>query len=79
MQECPFGCFGDPVRECRSSQQTTSRYQNRINGPLFDRIDIHVEVPRTDYEMLSDRRSGEPSVAVRERLEWARQMQATQI
>ena len=38
-----------------------TRYQKRISGPLMDRIDIHVEVPRLDYEKLSDERLGEPS------------------
>jgi magnesium chelatase family protein len=43
---------------------------------LLDRIDIHVEVPRIDYKKLSDRRAGEPSSAVRDRVERARQIQA---
>jgi magnesium chelatase family protein len=52
-----------------------SRYQKRISGPLLDRIDIHVEVPRVEYERLSDDRLGEPSAAVRQRVEaaWERQ------
>ena len=37
-----------------------SRYQKRISGPLLDRIDIHIEVPRVEYEKLSDERLGEP-------------------
>src|SRR5690606_29169560 len=45
------------------------------SGPLLDRIDIHVEVPRVDYEKLSDERLGEPSAAVRARVEAARQLQ----
>jgi magnesium chelatase family protein len=76
MNPCPCGYFGDPLRECKCSGQTISRYQKRISGPLLDRIDIHVEVPRIDYEKLSDRRAGEPSSAVRERVEQAREVQA---
>jgi magnesium chelatase family protein len=53
-----------------------SRYQKRISGPLLDRIDIHVEVPRIDFEKLSDRRAGELSSAVRERVERAREVRA---
>ncbi len=53
------------------------RYQNRISGPLLDRIDIHVEVPRVDYEKLSSDRMGEPSVKIRERVESARERQHT--
>jgi magnesium chelatase family protein len=59
-----------------AEQQTIRRYQKRISGPLLDRIDIHVEVPRIDYEKLADRRAGEPSSAVRERVERARETQA---
>ena len=51
------------------------RYQNRISGPLLDRIDIHVEVPRVDYEKLSSDRMGEPSAKIRERVEQARERQ----
>jgi Magnesium chelatase, subunit ChlI len=74
LHGCPCGYAGDPVRECRCSGQTIVRYQKRINGPLLDRIDIHVEVPRIDYEKLSDRRAGEPSTAVRERVQQAREI-----
>ena len=49
-----------------------SRYQKRISGPLLDRIDIHIEVPRVEYEKLSDERLGEPSAAIRKRVEAAR-------
>ena len=52
-----------------------SRYQKRISGPLLDRIDIHVGVPRVDYEKLADDRLGEPSAAIRERVERARAIQ----
>ena len=52
-----------------------SRYQHRISGPLMDRIDIHVEVPRVDYEKLSDDRLGEPSAKIRERVERGREAQ----
>ena len=52
-----------------------SRYQKRISGPLLDRIDIHIDVPRVEYEKLSDERSGEPSAAIRERVEAVRERQ----
>jgi magnesium chelatase family protein len=52
-----------------------SRYQKRISGPLLDRIDIHVEVPRVEYEKLTDDRLGEPSAALRARVEAARERQ----
>lgn len=52
-----------------------SKYQKRISGPLLDRIDIHVQVNRVEYDKLSDDRLGESSSAVRERVEIARQRQ----
>ena len=51
--------------------------QKRISGPLLDRIDINLDVPRIPHEQLSDRRPGEPSAAVQERVERAREIQAT--
>lgn len=77
MNPCPCGYFGDPVRECRCSPSTVTRYQKRISGPLLDRIDIHLEVPRIDYEQLSDRRAAESSEVVRARVEAAREVQVT--
>jgi magnesium chelatase family protein len=50
-------------------------YQKKISGPLLDRIDIHVEVPRVPFEKLSDKRTGESSATVRERVEKARAVQ----
>jgi magnesium chelatase family protein len=52
-----------------------TKYQKRISGPMLDRIDIHVEVPRVDYEKLSDDRFGESSESIRQRVEAARQVQ----
>jgi magnesium chelatase family protein len=48
-----------------------SRYPKRISGPLLDRIDIHIDVPRVEYDKLSDDRLGEPSAAIRGRVEAA--------
>ena len=75
MNPCPCGYYGDPVRECTCSLSTISRYQKRISGPLLDRIDIHVEVPRVDYHKLTDERLGEPSEAIQARVERAREVQ----
>ena len=52
-----------------------TRYQKRLSGPLLDRIDIHLDVPRVEYEKLSSERQGELSSAVRERVENAREIQ----
>jgi magnesium chelatase family protein len=75
MNPCPCGYYGDPVRPCTCSNMVVSKYQKRISGPLLDRIDIHIEVPRVDYEKLSDTRFGEPSDTLQKRVESARQRQ----
>jgi magnesium chelatase family protein len=75
LNPCPCGYHGDPEKECSCSPAMVSRYQKRISGPLLDRIDIHVEVPRVDYDKLSGDRLGEPSQVVRQRVEAARQRQ----
>jgi magnesium chelatase family protein len=75
MNPCPCGFYGDPVKECTCSSATITRYQKRLSGPLLDRIDIHIEVPRVDYEKLSGHRTGETSESVRARVEAARAIQ----
>lgn len=75
MNPCPCGYWGDPTRECTCSPQAVARYQKRISGPLLDRFDITIEVPRVEYEKLADDRLGEPSRAIRARVEAARRRQ----
>ncbi len=75
MNPCPCGYFGDPVRDCSCSATAIARYQKRISGPLLDRIDIHVEVPRVDYEKLADKRQAETSAVIRARVQAARTRQ----
>jgi magnesium chelatase family protein len=75
MNPCPCGYYGDPSHECTCSMSMISRYQKRISGPLLDRVDIHIEVPRVDYDKLSSDRLAEPSAAVRARVERAREAQ----
>jgi magnesium chelatase family protein len=65
----------DPVKDCTCSPTSIARYQKRISGPLLDRIDIHVEVPRIDYEKLADKRQVENSATVRARVQAARSRQ----
>lgn len=73
---CPCGFHLDPDRACTCSPGMVSKYQKRLSGPLLDRIDIHVEVPRVPFQKLSDDRRGEPSAKIRERVEAARARQA---
>src|SRR5476649_2855024 len=75
MHPCPCGYFGDLKRECRCSQRQVQQYRQRISGPLLDRIDIHVEVPAVQYRDISSRETGEPSEAIRARVEQARKIQ----
>jgi magnesium chelatase family protein len=75
MNPCPCGYFNDPVKACTCSAGTVTKYQKRISGPLLDRIDIHIQVPRVEYEKLSDSRLGEKSSVVQQRVETARQIQ----
>ncbi|MCB8966913.1 MAG: YifB family Mg chelatase-like AAA ATPase [Chloroflexota bacterium] len=73
---CPCGYYGDPVHACSCSNAMITRYQKRISGPLMDRIDLHIDVPRVAFEKLTALRRGEPSAAIRERVEAARARQA---
>ncbi len=75
MNPCPCGYYGDPVKPCSCAPGMVTKYQKRISGPLLDRIDIHISVPRVEFDKLSDSRLGEPSSVVRARVEAARQRQ----
>ena len=72
---CPCGWANDSEKECTCSPGAIARYQKRISGPLLDRIDIHIDVPRVDYDKLLADRLGEPSSAIRARVETARAVQ----
>ncbi|GAB4546536.1 MAG: YifB family Mg chelatase-like AAA ATPase [Anaerolineales bacterium] len=75
MNPCPCGFYGDPQKACTCAPGAVMKYQKRISGPLLDRIDIHVEVPRVDYEKLSGDRLGETSAEIRARVQAARNIQ----
>ncbi|MGC8875261.1 MAG: YifB family Mg chelatase-like AAA ATPase [Chloroflexia bacterium] len=75
MNPCPCGFYGDSLRECTCTPGMVARYRQRLSGPLLDRIDIHIEVPRVEYEKLSDHRRGEPSSVIRTRVQEARERQ----
>ncbi len=72
MNPCPCGYYGDSLRACTCSESTVTRYQKRLSGPLLDRHDIHVEVPRVDYEKLAPDSLAESSEVIRIRVEKAR-------
>ncbi len=75
VHPCPCGYFGDSLKPCTCAPALVTKYQKRISGPLLDRIDIHIEVPRVDYEKLSSGRVGESSEAIRARVQSARDIQ----
>ena len=75
MNPCPCGYYGDSLKPCTCAHAMVTKYQKRISGPLLDRIDIHIEVPRVDYEKLSGERVGESSEAIRGRVQTARDIQ----
>ena len=72
---CPCGFSGDPEKTCVCSPTQFLRYQKKISGPLLDRIDLHVEVPRLSFEKIEDEAEQEDSAAVRARVRAARQIQ----
>jgi magnesium chelatase family protein len=75
MNPCKCGFWGALGRSCVCGPLEVERYRSRLSGPLLDRIDIHIEVPAVPYQDLSMERSGEPSAAIRERVNRARQIQ----
>ncbi len=75
MNPSPGGYFNDPDAPVTSSPAEMQRYLGKISGPLLDRIDIHIEVTPVPFDKLSDDRRGESSVAIRKRVEKAREIQ----
>ncbi len=76
---CPCGYHGDRERACACSPTAVARYARRVSGPLLDRIDMHVEVPRVEYHKLVDETSSEASSAVRARVTAARRRQRARL
>jgi len=74
MNPCPCGNYGSAL-ECNCTPLQIRRYLNRISGPLLDRMDLHVEVPRVDFHQLSQENSGESSAVIRERIKKAWEVQ----
>ena len=75
MNSCPCGSYGDSMKHCTCSAAAVTRYRQRIPGPLLDRIDIFVDVPRVAYEKLTEPPSATGSEDVRLRVENARVVQ----
>ncbi len=75
MNPCPCGYAGDSEKSCVCSPVQTINYKKKISGPILDRIDLHVEVPRVKFEKLASDAGGENSQSVKERVEKARKIQ----
>ena len=75
MNPCPCGYFGDKEKNCDCTPNEIKRYTRKISGPLLDRIDIHVHVPRVKYEDMTSAAKAEPSAAIRARVLTARSIQ----
>jgi magnesium chelatase family protein len=75
MNPCPCGYLNDPDRRCSCLPAQIINYQKKISGPLIDRIDLHVEVPKVKFEKLAEEEKTESSAAIRQRVENARLIQ----
>lgn len=79
MNPCPCGFFGDQGRVCHCTPMQIQNYRGRISGPLLDRFDMHVEVPRLNYSELKNNTDNETSRVIRQRVMLARQAQWTRL
>ncbi len=83
MNPCPCGYLSDPTGKCICTQPQVQRYRSKISGPLLDRIDIQIEVPKVKYKDLSYnfkvacKTKGETSFEIRKRVKEARKLQET--
>ncbi|MEO6246502.1 MAG: ATP-binding protein [Opitutaceae bacterium] len=75
MNPCKCGYLGDARHECRCSPTEIQRYRARISGPLLDRIDLHIEAPALALTELRSEKLGEPSSAMRIRIQSSRTVQ----
>ena len=79
MNPCPCGWYGDTEHPCRCTPQEIKRYTRRLSGPLLDRIDIHIRVPKVEYKDLASKRKNEPSSEIRKRVTAAREIQVERL
>ncbi len=79
MNPCPCGYLSDPMGKCTCTHPQIQKYRSKISGPLLDRMDIQVEVPRVKYRELADKRKGEASFQIRKRVDKARQIQGKRL
>ena len=75
MNPCPCGYYGHPTKPCICSPSKIARYLSKVSGPLLDRLDLHVEVMPVGYDSIASSTPSEPSSAIRERVNRAREIQ----
>ncbi len=75
MNPCPCGYYNHPTIECTCNPGAVSKYLNKISGPLLDRIDLHIEVTPLPHSALAEKKLGEPSAVIRQRVIAARKIQ----
>ncbi|MFZ5943726.1 MAG: YifB family Mg chelatase-like AAA ATPase [Bacillota bacterium] len=75
LNPCPCGFHGDSLKECTCTPYQVQKYRNKISGPLLDRIDIHLEIPRLNFTELQNESEAESSSSIRQRVERARGIQ----
>ncbi len=75
MNPCPCGYLGHPEKPCRDSKLQIDRYMSKVSGPLWDRLDMHVEVPALRFSQMMEATDGEPTSSVKERVKRARERQ----
>ena len=83
LHGCPCGYLSDPMGKCSCAQPQIQKYRSKISGPLLDRIDIQIEVPKVKFKDLSEnlkvtcKIKGETSFDIRKRVKGARKLQET--
>lgn len=75
MNPCPCGYYGHPTKRCTCAGGAVQKYMSKISGPLLDRIDLQIEIEPVDFDAMADRKPGEPSEAIRQRVMAARAVQ----
>ena len=77
MNPCPCGYLGDKEKQCTCTDSQIQKYKSRLSGPLLDRIDLIINIPRlTTEELINTKTEAEPSAKIRERVVKARKIQS---
>ena len=72
---CPCGYANDPEKKCTCTTAQIMKYNKKISGPLLDRIDLHIEVPRLDFQKIEEKQTGETSQKIKKRVKSAQEIQ----